>query len=93
MIKSEIKTEESLKQMQSFIKEMGNKRRNVQLEWNKNFPPNIEIDVIEDDIPVTYGIWEDFDGIFIIPKSKNGYQPERRITIDKKIVKAIKGMK
>ncbi|KKN91241.1 hypothetical protein LCGC14_0221090 [marine sediment metagenome] len=79
--------------LKNMIDKMSDDRREAQLQWNREFPPDIEVDVVEDaGITITYGIWKVPNGdIFFIPKSKSGYQPERRINIDKKIVEAIRG--
>ncbi|MEK0337402.1 MAG: hypothetical protein QQN41_08215 [Nitrosopumilus sp.] len=85
----------SLKNMINMINKMDDDKKKNQLQWNKEFPPDIEVNIVEDDnMKTTYGIWKVPGGnIFIIPKSKNGYHPERRINIDEKIVDAIRSMK
>ena len=63
------------------------------VEWNRTFPPDVEVDVTEDvGMTITYGIWKTHDGVFLIAKSKNGYHPEMRISLSKKVVKAIRSL-
>lgn len=82
-----------LEQIKSLIKKTKDNRRKTQLEWNKKFPPNIEVDIVEDAaMTTTYGIWKISEGILIIPKSKSGYQLESRICLSTKIVEAIRNM-
>lgn len=83
----------TLENIQSLINKISNDRRKAQLEWNEKFPPSIEVDAVEDaGTTTTYGIWKVSDGIFVIPKSKSGYQPECRICLSTEIVEAIRSI-
>jgi len=82
----------SFDQINSLLEKMRHEREVERSTWNKEFPPDVEVDVVIDgfDTPVKHGIWKVEDGIFIIAKSKNCYHPENRIYIPTEIVEEIR---
>jgi hypothetical protein len=77
--------------LMNFLIKSRQEREEARYNWNKAFPPEIEVQVDEGlDEPTMYGIWQIEDGVMIIPKSKNGYHPEKSIIIYEEIMDAIR---
>ncbi len=88
----------SFDQIDSLFEKMRHDEKVARDTWNKEFPPNIEVYVDDRaetglEKPTQYGVWKVDDGFYMIPKSKNGYHPERRISIPNEVAEAIRGLR
>jgi hypothetical protein len=86
----------NLEAMYNILEEETANRRQQNAEWNKENPPDKEIDIVEDGITTTVGFWKAEDGgIYMGFKTKNvevPYYPASLQLLQRQIVTTIKSL-